>query len=89
MIFNIFHKIAIKSNAKSIVIDTKGLLKYDIELQVKIIEIIYRFLKPDNKFLRYKKVINFIDFISTKKMIKANLSGMLVYKETLFIKFIA
>ena len=89
MIFNIFHKIAIKSNAKSIVIDTNGFLKYDIELQVKIIEIIYRFLKPDNKFLRYKKVINFIDFISTKKMIKANLSGMLVYKETLFIKFIA
>ena len=89
MIFNMFHKIAIKINPKSIAIDANCFEKYDIELQVKIIEIIYNFLKPNNNFLRYKKIINLIHFINSKKIIKANLSGMLVNKELLYIKFIA
>jgi hypothetical protein len=67
MIFSIFNKISIDISKSKILINGNFLNKYDFEIQIKIIEIIYKFLKPEKINLRYQKILNFINYSIGRK----------------------
>ena len=63
--------------------------KYDFEIQIKIIEIIYKFLKPEKINLRYQKILNFIKLLNREKILSSNLGGMSIKKDIFLITFFA
>ena len=87
MINEFFNRACLKIEKKKIVIINSNFLKKDIDIQSKIIEIIYRFLMPNKEFLRYKKIINLLTFIDNKTGIKANLGGISVKKDVFYTSF--
>ena len=46
MVYEIFNKTIIKINNKNILIESDKFFEQDKEIQIKIIEIIYKFLMP-------------------------------------------
>ena len=76
MIYQVFNKINIQIGQNKLCIDSNLFFKLDIEIQSKIIEIIYKFLKPNSKFLRSKKILNSLNLIKKTSLVKLNLSGI-------------
>ena len=70
-----------------ILIDKKIFFKHNIQIQTKIIEIIYNFLMPNKGFLRYKKMIKLLVLLSNKDEISTNLGGMIIKKDYFLITF--
>lgn len=89
MIYQVFHCINLNIKKNLISIDCKLFFIFDREIQIKIIEIIYNFLKPKKKFLRYKKTFNSILVLSRLSSIKINLAGMIINKQDNLIDFMA
>ena len=89
MIFSIFNKISIDISKSKILINGNFLNKYDFEIQIKIIEIIYKFLKPEKINLRYQKILNFIKLLNREKILSSNLGGMSIKKDIFLITFFA
>jgi tRNA(Ile)-lysidine synthetase-like protein len=87
MIFQIFNTICMKISSKNITIDCQKLLKNEEEVQSRMIEIIYKFLKPNRNFLRGKKIKNSLKLINSKDKIATNLGGMIIKKDTFSIIF--
>ena len=87
MIFQIFNQLAKNIKKEIISVDVIIFFKHDEEIQIKIIEIIYKFLKPQRVHLRQKKIINFIALIRNKDLIKTNLAGMAINRDFSLITF--
>ena len=89
MIFQIFVKLNIKTFRNKILIHSLLFFKYDELVQIKIIEIIYKFLKPKRTMIRYTKTKNALKILRQKDLINVNLAGMIVNKDKFLINFIA
>tara|TARA_Y100000590_G_scaffold9532_1_gene11768 strand:+ start:395 stop:1354 length:960 start_codon:yes stop_codon:yes gene_type:complete len=76
MVFQIFHDITILIQKKKIIFDYNKYIMLDKELQIKMIEIIFKFFYPKNHFLRYNKISNAINRILSLPNVKDNISGM-------------
>ena len=89
MIFDIFNKISTDISQNKISINCNFFSKYDPEVQIKIIEIIYKFLKPKKNNLRYQKILYFIQLLNSGKILRSNLGGMSIKKDIFLITFFA
>ena len=87
MIFQIFNKLTIRISRNNILIDNIIFFQHNEEIQAKIIEIIYKFLKPKKEFLRYKKILNSLLVLKSKKLIKTNLAGINIKRDVFFTSF--
>ena len=87
MIFNIFNKLSVNVFKNKILINGKFFDRYDLEIQIKIIEIIYKFLKPHKINLRYQKILHFMELLNNRKILSSNLGGMNITKDILLITF--
>lgn len=87
MIFDSFHKINYATNKNSIFILNKKFLDLDIEIKVKIIEIIFKYLRPQKNNIRYSKICNAIETICFKDKLLINLGGMRISKDSDFVRF--
>jgi len=87
MIFQILHNLIINISAKKVSILSKDFFDYDREIQIKIIELIYKFLKPNRNFLRYKKIMDSILKLKINDESKTNLGGMHIKKDQFLINF--
>jgi len=86
MIYNAFIKISLYNSKNKVLIDIH-LLKYNKEIQIKIIEIIYRLIKPNKKFLRYQKILDLLNILKKRKSCRTNLAGMNIKKYDYLISF--
>ena len=87
MLFQILHKINTHTFKDKIVVNYKKFKMMEKEIKIKIIEIIYIFLMPRRKILRYAKVIKALNLIEKKSSITTNLAGMHIIKSEFFISF--
>ena len=87
MIFQIFNKLNIHISKKNVLINTNNFFYYDLEIQTKIIEIIYKFLRPQKRLLRYQKIVNSLNCLNTKKNVNTNLGGINIKKDVFLISF--
>ena len=87
MLFQIFHTINTHTFKDEIVVNYKKFKIIDKEIKIKIVEIIYKFLMPRRKILRYAKVVNTLNLIEKKSSFSANLAGMHISKSKFFISF--
>ena len=87
MIFQIFHKINVDTSANYITINYKKFSFLDKEIQIKIVEIIFKYLFPHKNLVRYLKIKNMLNFISTKSETSNNLAGMKVNKNKFNMNF--
>ena len=87
MVYEIFNKIIIKINSKNILIEFDKFFEQNKEIQIKIIEIIYKFLMPKRASIRSKKIYNLLENLPMKKIVKANLGGMNIKKDHFSINF--
>jgi len=87
MVYEMFNKIIIKINNKNILIESERFFKQNKEIQIKIIEIIYKFLKPKRELLRSIKICNLLANLLSKKIVKANLGGIDIKKDDFSINF--
>lgn len=87
MIFQIFNIINYKITKNFMIFDLNKFLLLDKEIQVKIIEIIYKFFNPKRPFLRYKKIINFLNNLDYNTEFVRNLSNMRIMKNKNHIYF--
>jgi tRNA(Ile)-lysidine synthase len=88
IIFQSFHEILVKINNKSVFIDRKIFYLKDEIIQSKIIEIIYKYLKPTRQPLRYKKIRILLDVLEKNNTSDLNLAGLAIKKDNLLIKFL-
>ena len=87
MIFQKFNLITKEINKNNILIENKKFFLLDREIQIKIIEIIYKFLLPNRIHARYSKISLFIKTIRSKKNSNFNLAGMNIEKSANSINF--
>ena len=87
MTYRILHTLIIKTSYKKVTIDSKNFFNFDIELQTKIIEIIYGFFTSKNRHLRYKNILDSLKLLSNKKVINTNLAGMMIKRDSFFLSF--
>ena len=85
MIFQIFNLITLEFNKKNIILDLEMFLKLENELKAKLIEIIYKYFKFRRSFIRYNKILNFLENLSNNKNFKLNLGSL---KIEVFNKYI-
>ena len=76
MLFQILHKMIISSSVKKIIISKDLFKSIDQEISIKIMEIIYKFLKPKKRNIRYIKLFNIFDAINKETSISSNLAGV-------------
>ncbi|MFL2510431.1 MAG: tRNA lysidine(34) synthetase TilS [Alphaproteobacteria bacterium] len=87
MVYEIFNKIIIKINNKNILIESDRFFEHNKEIQVKIVEIIYKFLMPKRESIRSIKIYNLLENLLSKKIVKANLGGIDIKKDDFSINF--
>ena len=87
MIYQALHLLAVKITYQNIWINALIFNKYDLEIQTKIIEIIYKFLKPQRQFLRYKKILISLKNLNNDHEININLAGMTIRRDNFYIHF--
>ena len=87
MVFEIFHKLIIQTKKNNILIDRKKFFFQNIEIQIKIIEIIYCFLMGNKKNLRYSKTTKTLENLQKREEIRVNLSGMNIIKSNILMSF--
>ena len=87
MLFNIFNRISIDITKNKILVNFNFFRKYNLEIQIKLIDIIYKFLKPKKINLRYQKTLHFIQSLNNKKTLSSNLGGMNIKKDMFSIMF--
>ena len=89
MVFQIYNLINFEIHKNMIIFDSVNFLNLDRELQVKSVEITYKFFNPQKPFLRYQKIINILDRLRKTINSPINLSSMKVKKINDLIYFIA
>ena len=87
MIYKIFHLLCIRVSNKEIIIDRNKFLKLDVEIQSKIIEIVYKFFSSKNKFLRYSNIYDSLKILNSKISRQVNLAGMSIKSYSFYLTF--
>jgi len=87
MLFNIFNRISIDITKNKILVNFNFFRKYNLEIQIKLIDIIYKFLKPKKINLRYQKILLFIKSLNNTRILSSNLGGMNIKKDIFLITF--
>ena len=87
MIFQLFNLMHIEIHKNMIIFDSVKFLNLDKEVQVKFIEIIYKFFNPHIPFLRYNKILKILDRLCEKIGSSLNLSNMKIKKNLNLIYF--
>ena len=87
MIFQKFNKLCLNISDNKILLDKSIFFKQDLEIQTKIIAIIYRYLKPKRISIRYKKVLLSIYELKQRETSQSNIGGMNIKKEGFYINF--
>ena len=87
MVYEIFNKTIIKINNKNILIESDKFFEQEKEIQIKIVEIIYKFLMPKRESIRSRKIYNLLENLLCKKIVKANLGGIDIKKDDFSINF--
>ncbi len=87
MIYRVFLLTNYKLQNNNIIFFSEIFLNLDLEIQVKLIQINYKFLNLDKPFLRYKKIVAAISQINKFKRISINLGGIKIRKIERFIYF--
>ncbi len=87
MVYEIFNQMIIKINNNNILIESNKFFEQNKEIQIKIIEIIYKFLMPERESIRSKKIYNLLKNLLMKNIVKANLGGMDIKKDHFSINF--
>ena len=65
MIFQIFNLVAMEIRLNKIILDIKKLLRLEYELQVKLVDISFKFLNNNKLKVRYKKIEDIIKIMET------------------------
>jgi len=87
MIFYFFNKINISCSKKKIILNLDSFLNLEKEIQIKIVELIYKYLRSEKKLLRYVKTLQTLDHLCSKNAKNTNLAGMKVIKSSENILF--
>ena len=87
MIFQILNKLLTSINKRNILIKKNSFFLNHIDIQSKIIELIYKYLFPNKKKLRFKKILIIIDLLQSNKVYQTNLGGMKIKKDLFWINF--
>ena len=87
MVYEIFNKMIIKINNNNIYIESDKFFEQNKEIQIKIIEIIYKYLMPKRESIRSKKIYNLLENFLMKNIVKSNLGGMDIKKDHFSINF--
>ena len=91
MIYEFFNLIVLKIEKNKIYVISEIFFNLNQEIKTKIIEIIYKYLMPERKNLRYNKIVFFLkllqDAFSCKKYHKINLAGMYIKNDELNLIF--
>ena len=87
MISQIFNKLNIHISKTNVLVNTNNFFHHDLEIQTKIIEIIYKFLRPKKRLLRYQKIVNSLNFLNNNKIVNTNLGGINIKKDVFLISF--
>ena len=80
MVYQVLHKMIVSSSIEKIVINTDLFQSIDKEISIKIMEIIYKFLKPKKRNVRYIKLLNILDIVNRGPSISLNLAGVKINK---------
>ena len=87
MIYQSMNKSIVRISKTKVIINNFIFFKNDLEIQSKIIELIYSLLKPDKRFLRQKKIINCLFRLMRSDNLKSNLGGMYIKKDNICTTF--
>ncbi|PPR45776.1 MAG: tRNA(Ile)-lysidine synthase [Alphaproteobacteria bacterium MarineAlpha5_Bin8] len=87
MIYKIFILTNYKIQKKSLTFFSENFINLDEEIQIKIIQISYKYLNSKKAFLRYKKIIPLITKFNKFEKISMNLGGIEVKKNKKYIYF--
>ena len=88
MITQILLLITLSINTSKITVDLKKFLNLDIEIQAKIIEMIYKFFNLKKPFIRYSKIKFFLKNIGNNTNFDGNLTSMKVKADNKYIYFL-
>lgn len=80
MVYQVLHKMIVSSSIEKIVINIDLFQSIDKEISIKIMEIIYKFLKPKKRNVRYIKLLNILDIVNRGPSISLNLAGVKINK---------
>ena len=80
MIFQILNLVILEIRSNKIIIDLKKLFKLEHELQVKLIDILFKFFKNHKFNLRYKKIEDIIKIIENPKNVSFKTKNILIKK---------
>ena len=88
MIFQKFIKLNLFCSKNEIHLDSYKFFQSEIQIQAKIIELVFNYMKPNKKFTRYKKILNFLDILNShENETKTIFSGINVKKDEILIRF--
>ena len=89
MVYQLFHICNLEIKKNSLVFDKLKFLKLNKEIQVKLIEIVYKYFNKNKPFLRYAKIVNLLDNIKLKIDSPLDIAGMHIKTSNRSIHFIA
>ena len=87
MIFQIYHLVCEKNYKKKVIFNKNKFFGLNIELQSKLIELVYKFLYPKKHFIRYKKLYNFLKRAKKQNTYKEIVSSIKIDIGNKYIKF--
>ena len=87
MVYQLFHIINLQITENSLIFDKPKFLKLDREIQVKLVEIVYKYFNKNKPFLRYTKITNLLDNINVKINTPLDIAGMQVKTSNRCIHF--
>ena len=87
MVYQLFHIINLQITENSLIFDKPKFLKLDREIQVKLVEIVYKYFNKNKPFLRYAKITNLLDNINVKINTPLDIAGMQVKTSNRCIHF--
>ncbi len=87
MVYQILNSLIVNIDSKGVSFSAQKFIIHDMEIQKKIIEIIYKYILPKRGHLRYHKITSFLEKMVNKKNIETNLAGMIIKKDNFYINF--
>lgn len=87
IVFQTFIKLCLNLSNSKVLLDKSAFFKQDLEIQTKIILIIYKYLKPKKISIRYKKVLKSIYELKKREISQSNIGSINIKKEGFHINF--
>ena len=80
MIFQIFNLVAMEIRLNKIILDIKKLLRLEYELQVKLVDISFKFLNNNKLKVRYKKIEDIIKIMEKPLNVSFKIQNIFIKK---------